>query len=158
MAREMHVSWVKLRAPTSGLPLYERMMPMPTTHALTEESGFKRSTRHRRRYKVAGAGVGAVCSAVIGWIAAGSSGAIAGVVIGGVMGGMTAWAMRAGAEQEAARDSQLDVEIGVTGADLGVPGLQHPPAKIGAYSKEAAGAASSTESHDADGPITRPPG
>jgi hypothetical protein len=130
---------------------------MEITEALSQESKEERHARSRRRYAAGGLSLGAVCAAFVGALAAGLPGAIVGAVIGAVMGGMTGWAMQSASEVEAKRDSQLDVEIGVTGGDLGVEGLEHPPAKIGALSKEAAGAEGSTEPHTASGPFVRPP-
>lgn len=130
---------------------------MQISEALSRESKEYRYARRRRRYAAGGLGVGAACAGAVGAIAAGIPGAVVGAVIGSVMGGMTAWALRSGTEDEATRDSQLDVDIGVTSGDLGVEGLKHPPAKIGAFSKEAAGAGGSTEPHSASGPFLRPP-
>lgn len=127
------------------------------TQALGQESKEQRYARRRRRYAAGGLSVGAACAGAVGAMAAGVPGAVVGAVIGSVMGGMTGWAMRSGDEDEATRDSQLDIDIGVTSGDLGVEGLKHPPAKVGAFSKEAAGAGGSIESHTASGPILRPP-
>ena len=130
---------------------------MRVTQALTQQSKEERYVRRRRRYAGAGLSVGAACASAVGAIAAGVPGALVGAAIGSVMGGLSAWAMQSGTEREAQRDSQLDIEIGVTRGDLGVEGLEHPPAEIGALSKEAAGAAGSTETREASGPILRPP-
>lgn len=130
---------------------------MQITQALSRESKEQRYARRRRRYAAGGLGVGAACAGAVGAIAAGVPGAIVGAAIGSVMGGMTAWAMRSGTEIEATRDSQLDIDIGVTGGEIGVESLEHPPAKVGAFSKEAAGAGGSTEPHSASGPFLRPP-
>ena len=124
------------------------------TSGMTRE---ERYTRRRRRYELGGAGVGALCGAAVGGIAAGVPGAAFGAIVGVAMGGATAWAAHSRVEDDANRDSQLDIEIGVTSSELGVPELEHPPAKIGAFSKEASGVSSSTETREASGPILRPP-
>ena len=60
--------------------------------------------------------------------------------------------------ERAQRDRELDAEIGVSGGDIGVPGLKHPPATIGAFTAEASGAASSGDDPvTSDGPILPPP-
>jgi hypothetical protein len=93
----------------------------------------------------------------MGLLAGGPGGAIAGIVIGGALGAVTAWAVDANSVEASWRDDQLDADIGVTSGDLGSPNLEHPPAKIGAFSREASGAGTSVEARDAEGPITPPP-
>ncbi|HYJ11392.1 MAG TPA: hypothetical protein VEX18_20355 [Polyangiaceae bacterium] len=93
----------------------------------------------------------------LGAVVAGPVGLAVGVIVGAGVGGLAAWALQ-GHEQEAAeRDSQLDIEIGVVEGDIGAPGLDHPPAKIGAFSKEVSGAGHAERPTPASGPFLRPP-
>jgi hypothetical protein len=117
----------------------------------------ERYARRRKRYEIGAGALGALSGAGLGALAAGPPGAAAGALIGAGVGALTAWAGHTGTEAAADRDSQLDMDIGVVGGDLGSPLLEHPPAKIGALSKEASGAGTSTETHQASGPILRPP-
>jgi hypothetical protein len=118
----------------------------------------ERYAARRKRYEIGGGAVGALCGAGLGGLVAGPPGAAVGAIIGAGMGGLTAWASHSEIEAAADRDSQLDIDIGVTGPELGAPGLRHPPAQIGAFSKEASGAGgTSLESTEASGPILRPP-
>jgi hypothetical protein len=117
---------------------------------------------HRRirrgRAKVWGGLLGAFAGAGTGGIAAGPPGAIVGALTGAAMGAATAWAAHRGTSEAADRDSQLDIEIGVHGPDLGAPNLEHPPAVIGAYSRAASGAGGAGEDGiQAEGPIQPPP-
>jgi hypothetical protein len=118
----------------------------------------ERYAARRKRYEIGAGAVGALGGAGLGALAAGPPGAVVGAVIGAGVGAITAWANHTGTEVAAERDSQLDVEIGVTDGDIGAPGLEHPPAEIGAFSREASGAGgASTETKEAAGPILRPP-
>jgi hypothetical protein len=112
----------------------------------------------RARAKVWGGLLGAFAGAATGGIAAGPPGAIVGALTGGAMGAATAWAAHRGASEAADRDSQLDIEIGVHGPELGAPNLEHPPAVIGAYSLAASGAGGGGDGIQAEGPIQPPPG
>jgi len=119
-----------------------------------------RDHRRRRRlhYREAGGGVlGGLGGAGMGALAAGLPGAVVGAIIGAGMGASTAWAADRGSRDAADRDSQLDVEIGVHGPDLGAPNLRHPPARIGAYSREASGGGGASDPVVAEGPILPPP-
>ena len=118
----------------------------------------ERYAKRRARYEIGAGAVGALSGAGLGALAGGPPGAAVGAVIGAGVGALTAWAGHTGTEAAADRDSQLDVDIGVAGGDLGSPFLDHPPAKIGAFSKEASGSApTSTETLEAAGPMLRPP-
>lgn len=103
-----------------------------------------RRTR-RGRAKVLGGLLGAFAGAGTGGIAAGPPGAVVGALTGAAMGAATAWAAHRGTTAAADRDSQLDIEIGVHGPDLGAPNLEHRPAVIGAYSSAASGAGGAAE-------------
>jgi hypothetical protein len=50
----------------------------------------------------------------------------------------------------------LDDEIGVSGGELGAPNLEHPPAKVGAYSGTSAGVSSEGGEQPAEGPMQTP--
>jgi len=82
-----------------------------------------------------------------------------GAVVGAAMGASTGWAVARGTQDEADRDSQLDIDIGVHGPDLGAPNLKHPPPVVGAYSRESSGSGSTLapDSVQAEGPILPPP-
>jgi hypothetical protein len=112
----------------------------------------------RGRAKVSGGLLGAFAGAGMGGLVAGPPGAIVGAVVGTAMGAATGWAAYRGASEAADRDSQLDIDIGVHGPELGAPNLEHPPARIGAYSREASGAGAAAEDRiEAEGPIQPPP-
>ena len=125
---------------------------------LGTSSKQERRKTHQQHAKVWGGLVGAAAGAGMGGIAAGPPGLIAGLCAGSAMGAAAAWAAFGGASEDADRDSQLDIDIGVHGPDLGAPGLKHPPVKVGAFSGEVSGAASTGEDEvQADGPILPPP-
>ena len=119
-------------------------------------SKVKKNAARRHRHELAAGAVGALGGAGMGAIAAGPPGALAGALIGAAAGTLTAWSSEENAVDEAAHDRKLDAEIGVSEGDLGVPGLLHPPAKIGAFSAESAGQGGSAEPPQADGPIPPP--
>lgn len=125
--------------------------------ALDARSKAHRYTRRRRRYEVAIGALAAVGGGGLGAVIAGPWGLAIGAVIGGGAGGLAGWAAQRGDEEAAQRDSQLDIEIGVAHGDIGAPGLEHPPAKIGAFSREVSGAGSAKPSSPASGPFLRPP-
>lgn len=112
-----------------------------------------RDAARRHRHELGGGAIGAIGGAGMGALVAGPPGAIAGAVIGAAAGTLTAWASEANAIDDAAHDRQLDAEIGVSEGDLGAPGLEHPPAKVGALSAEVVGGGASTESTQAGGRI-----
>ena len=118
---------------------------------------MKEQDARRARYEVSAGVVGAIAGASFGGIFAGPAGAAAGAVVGAAMGAATGWAVEMHAKDEAVRDRRLDREIGVVGGEIGVPGLQHPPARIGAFSREVSGAGSVEEAPQAEGPMQAPP-
>src|SRR5512141_3064584 len=97
-----------------------------------EPSASKRVAGRRRRYEASAGVVGAIAGASMGGIMAGPAGVAAGALVGAVMGASTAWAMERRPKDASQRDRKLDREIGVTEGEVGVPGLEHPPATIGA--------------------------
>jgi hypothetical protein len=95
---------------------------------------------------------GAVGGAAMG-VLAGPPGIAAGAIIGGAVGVLAAMAYEASSAEEAAAERQLDAELGISEGDIGAPNLEHPPAKIGAYSLAASGAGASTDTEPAEGPV-----
>lgn len=126
-----------------------------------EDLAISKADRRRfqqRRAEGWGGVLGALAGAGMGGLAAGPPGALVGALTGTAMGAATAWAAYRGANDEADRNSQLDIEIGVHGPDLGAPNLEHPPAQIGAYSLAATGVGHTEEDEtQAEGPMQPPP-
>jgi hypothetical protein len=125
-----------------------------------EEKGTKAERFAKRRwgYEVGGGAIGALAGAGMGAIFGGSAAGVFGAVMGAAMGAGTAWAASNQAQEVAQHDEELDAAIGVERGDLGAPGLIHPRPTIGAFSKEATGAAGAgNEPEQADGPIVPPP-
>jgi hypothetical protein len=102
---------------------------------------------------VAGALAGATMGAV-----AGGPGAIAGAVVGAIAGAVAGRAVETGEEARRAEDRELDHETGVSEGNLGALDLEHPPAKIGAYSGGSLGVGAVEGDDDvAEGPFELPP-
>lgn len=120
------------------------------------QSKKKVGAERRHRHVAGGAVLGAIGGAGLGVIA-GPPGIAAGAVLGGVAGTLTSWALESNATDLEAKNERLDAEIGVSGGDIGVPGLEHPPAKTGAYSVASMGLDDPGESRLAEGPIQPPP-
>jgi hypothetical protein len=118
---------------------------------------LKEQDSRRARYEASAGVVGAITGAGLGGIFAGPAGAAAGAVVGAAMGAATGWAVEMRSKDEAVRDHRLDREIGVVDGDIGAPGLAHPPAEIGAFSREVSGAGSARETAQAEGPMEAPP-
>lgn len=112
--------------------------------------GSKRAA-HEAEAGLSGALAGAAMGAV-----AGPPGAVAGAVIGGVAGVLAGVAMDNAEEDRAARDADLDLEIGVSGGEIGAPNLEHPPATRGAYSAAASGLDGLPDDSPAEGPMQSP--
>src|SRR3954464_8308960 len=93
----------------------------------------------RHGFEAAGGALGALGGAGLGLLAAGPPGALVGALIGAAAGASAGWAHESATLEQAQRDRKLDAEIGVSGGELGVPGLEHPPASVGAFSAEASG-------------------
>jgi len=119
-----------------------------------KRSGQKAETR-RIVHEAEGSASGALAGAVLG-AAAGPPGVAAGAIIGGIAGAITGAGLDTESSRDAARTRELDAEIGVSGGDLGAPGLKHPPAKIGAFSAASSGVDSSSGEDPAEGPIQAP--
>jgi Glycine zipper len=109
----------------------------------------------RIEHEAEGAASGAFVGAVVG-AAAGPAGVAAGAVMGGIAGALAGAALDRDATEQTARNRELDAEIGVSGGDLGAPNLEHPPAKIGAYSAASVGEGRSGDGEPAEGPIQPP--
>jgi len=125
--------------------------------ATFEHSKTGRLPARPHGYEAAAGGLGALAGAGLGLAVAGPPGAIAGIFIGGAIGACTGWVAHNKNDVDEVRDERRDREIGVIDGDLGVPGLEHPPSRIGAFSREASGAGSVTETKRAEGPIEPPP-
>jgi hypothetical protein len=109
----------------------------------------------RVMHEAEGGASGALAGAVLG-AGAGPPGIVAGALIGGIAGAITGAVLDGEAERQAAHARALDAEIGVSEGELGAPNLEHPPAKIGAYSAASAGAVPSSGEESAEGPLPRP--
>lgn len=105
-------------------------------------------------HEAEGAVSGAIAGAVVGALA-GPPGAVAGAILGGAAGALAGSALDRRASANAARTKELDTAIGVSGGDMGAPGLKHPPAKMGAYSSASTGTESSGGT-PAEGPFAAP--
>lgn len=101
----------------------------------------------------AGAVSGAIAGAAAG-IIAGPVGAVAGGAIGAAAGAVAGVALAEDHEKRLEEDEKLDRDIGVTEGSMGAPNLKHPPAKVGAFSKAAAGGAPVSSPTPASGPIS----
>jgi hypothetical protein len=99
----------------------------------------------------------AVTGGLLGGMAGNLVPAIVGAVVGAVLGMAAGWSVQATTMRNAQREASLDRAIGTVGGSIGVPGLEHPPSRVGAPSKAASGASSSIEQREAEGPILRPP-
>ena len=116
------------------------------------------TTRKRKQvtHAIEGGAAGAAAGAVMGAVA-GPPGVVVGAVLGGAV-GAAAEAVLEGREGAArSRNKELDEQIGVTSGELGAPNLKHPPARIGAFSAAASGAAGARHTL-AEGPMPPPGG
>lgn len=115
------------------------------------------SNRARNLYMHEAAGVagGAITGGVLGAMA-GAAGAAAGAIIGAIIGALAGRVSEQEQERTSLHDSELDATIGISGGDLGAPGLKHPPSTRGAYSAGTAGGGSIGGGASAGGPISSP--
>ncbi|HXX70034.1 MAG TPA: hypothetical protein VEK07_22835 [Polyangiaceae bacterium] len=116
---------------------------------------FARNAGKRLAHEAEGLASGALVGTVVG-AAAGPPGMIAGAILGGAAGAVTGVALEIDASWSAAETRVLDEELGVSGGELGAPNLEHPPARIGAYSAASAGAGPSSLPVPAEGPLQPP--
>jgi hypothetical protein len=125
----------------------------------SEQPIAQKYTSRRRRAEVGVGAAGAITGAAMGGLAAGPPGAVAGALLGAAFGALTGWAASSDLQAKRRHNRELDREIGVEDGSLGAPGLRHPPATLGALSKEAAGAGAEVESEapPAEGPLLTPP-
>ncbi len=119
--------------------------------------GAAKASRRRIVHEVEGGASGALAGAALG-AAAGPPGIVAGAVIGSIAGAVTGAGLDTESLRQTARTRELDAQIGVSEGELGAPNLEHPPAKVGAYSAASAGASSSSADQPAEGPIQPPEG
>jgi hypothetical protein len=115
-----------------------------------EEREHKEHLEHEAEAGAAGAIIGAVLGSI-----AGPPGAAVGAVLGAAAGALTGNAIDSGKAADTTEETKLDGEIGVSGGELGAPNLEHPPAKIGAFSGGSMGSSAGTES-DNDEPDEGP--
>ncbi len=109
----------------------------------------------RLAHEAEGAASGAMAGTVLG-AAAGPPGMVVGAVIGAAAGAMAGGALDTQAAAQALRTRELDAEIGVSDGTIGAPNLQHPPAKVGAFSGASVGAATPSGGAPAEGPMQSP--
>lgn len=119
------------------------------------KSKAERDSARRHRHEAEAGAAAAVVGAAMGAMA-GPAGVAAGAVIGGVVGVLASGAAESNAIELAETDRRLDRELGISEGDIGAPNLEHPPAKIGAYSVASSGAGSSSDSEPAEGPMQSP--
>ena len=112
-------------------------------------------TKKRHEREAEGGAAGAIAGAAIGTVA-GPAGAAVGAVLGAVAGALTGAVGEEEASSQDAEDRKLDHELGVSGGEIGAKIVKHPPAKVGAYSGDSAGAGSSEEEESAEGPMQTP--
>jgi hypothetical protein len=118
-------------------------------------AGYWGADRFRIAHEAEGAASGAMAGTVVGAMA-GPPGMVAGAIIGAAAGAMAGAVLDTEAAERAARTRELDAAIGVSGGNIGAPNLQHPPAKVGAFSGASVGAATSTTDAPAEGPMQSP--
>jgi hypothetical protein len=122
-----------------------------------KKSALSKEGKRRIEHEAEGVASGAIAGAVFGSIA-GPPGMVAGAVLGGAAGAITGAVLDREHSRKAARTRVVDAEIGVSDGELGAPNLEHPPAKIGAYSAgSAGGGTTSSDDEPAEGPM-QPPG
>jgi phage tail tape-measure protein len=118
-----------------------------------EEREHKEHVEHEAEAGAAGALIGAVLGSI-----AGPPGAAVGAILGAAAGALTGSVIDSNKVAAATEDAKLDEEIGVTSSEIGAPNLEHPPAKIGAFSGASSGGASGGEGEpSAEGPFLVPP-
>jgi hypothetical protein len=118
------------------------------------ESDKKARNREHLAHELEAAAGGAAVGAVVGMIG-GPIGAAAGAAVGGAAAALAEAMVEQHDEQTRDRNDELDEIIGVTAGEIGAPNLKHPPAKVGAYSAAAMGAAGAEAgmASTAEGPI-----
>ncbi|HEY8074517.1 MAG TPA: hypothetical protein VIF62_10410, partial [Labilithrix sp.] len=91
----------------------------------------------------------------LGLAAAGIPGLIVGAVLGGAAGALLSLALLRKQHRDAESEDLYDEELGIVGGSLGAPGLEHPPATVGVYSRASLGGASTGADDDAlaEGPM-----
>lgn len=96
-----------------------------------------------------------LAGALLGFMAGGPIGIIVGVVLGAAVGVLVAIALDRQIGIDAERNRISDEAIGVYHNSLGAPNLEHPPARIGAFSAGSMGRSSwePPEAETVDGPM-----
>jgi hypothetical protein len=118
-------------------------------------NGATKARRRRFAHEAEAGASGAIVGAVFG-STAGPPGMLVGAVVGGVAGAITGAVLDSEASRKTSRSRALDARIGVSDGDLGAPNLEHPPAKVGAYSAASAGGDSPSSEEPAEGPFQTP--
>ena len=116
---------------------------------------MRKQTKDRLEHEAEAGAAGAVTGALVGAMG-GPPGAFAGAVIGAAAGALAGFALDKDGAAREAEDLELDREIGVTEGEMGAPNLAHPPAKMGVYSIESAGAPVGGDDEPAEGPMQPP--
>lgn len=111
--------------------------------------------KRRIAHEAEGGASGALAGAALGAVA-GPPGMVAGAVIGGFAGAIAGAVLDSESSRQATGARALDATIGVSEGELGAPNLEHPPAKVGAYSAASTGAGSSSDAEPAEGPMQPP--
>ena len=129
---------------------------MKQHHGSTPRGRAKKRKSAQVAHELPGAAGGAVAGAIVGALG-GPAGSVTGAVLGGVAGALAERAVENDQDRESAHQRKLDAAIGVSDGELGAPNLEHPPAKIGAYSVASSGGASGgDDSAPAEGPMAPP--
>jgi hypothetical protein len=128
-------------------------IPSMTTKDDKSQVPTAATKRHERELE-GGAG-GAIAGAAIGAVA-GPPGAIVGAVIGAIAGALTGAAVSENTELRETEDEKLDRSIGVADGEIGATNLDHPPAKIGAFSGSSTGSSTAEGEESAEGPMQTP--
>jgi uncharacterized protein YcfJ len=100
---------------------------------------MKKQTKDRLEHEAEGSVAGALAGATLGAFG-GLAGAAVGAALGAAAGALAGFAVEKDDEKHKAEDDELNREIGVSGGDIGAPNLEHPDAKVGAYSGSGSGA------------------
>jgi hypothetical protein len=123
----------------------------------TDKVSRTRAAAQHLAHEAEGGGAGALAGAIVG-AAAGPPGIVAGAIIGGIAGTVAGAVLDAESLRQAARTGELDSQIGVMDGEIGAPNLEHPPAKVGAYSGASSGVSAPSEGAPAEGPMQPPEG
>jgi hypothetical protein len=122
-------------------------IPKSTDDAGTPHEGRLELAEELAVDALAGAAAGAAAGAL-----AGPPGMVIGAVIGGAVGAVAGEVRHMDHVEAAARDEQLDRDIGVSGGDLGAAPADQPPSR-GVFHATSLGVSTGTSPWPAEGPI-----